>query len=414
MNKTYKKYDDHIKQLIINTGNPCAFPELGIPRTTALYWINKSKKKFTITNITIETSLKKRIKALEDELHKERAKYLFLREIIFKLNGLTALYTDKKNKEFIVQTILKYKHWISTNKLCNIIKLGPSKFYRFKLETIGCERIGFKKCRIQSRNQLSFKEQKVIYDLANNPTLFHLSIKKLQYYAFRKGLLTCGYNTWRKYVAIFNPNRTKIKRKRKKERQGIRASIPNEIWHMDITEFKLIGHKKVYLQVIVDNFSRKVVYWTLSRVKDQDNSIKTIELATKLMVPTIMMTDGGGENIGLRLKGLYHGCKIKRLIAKHDTTFSNSMVESFFNILKKRYIKKQKYYTFSRLYNKVRRSVDSYNNLPLPLFSGGTPTEMYVGDVVVDDMKELFSKELNIAYRQRIKDNNSCLNNQVC
>jgi hypothetical protein len=126
------------------------------------------------------------------------------------------------------------------------------------------------------------------------------------------------------------------------------------------------------------------------------------------------MTDGGGENIGFKLKGLYHGNNIKSLIAKQNTSFNNSMVESFFYILKNKYIDKHKNYHLSQLYNKVRRSVDSYNNLALPIFSGGTPTEIYNGDVMVNDMEELFIQKRSTAYKQRLKDNNSCLNNKTC
>jgi len=92
---------------------------------------------------------------------------------------------------------------------------------------LGCERLGLKKCKIQAGSQLTFKEQEIIYNLVNSKVLNHLSIKRLQYYSFRK-----------------------------KSRTGIRSKRINEIWYMDITEFILSCGSKAYLQVIVDNYSR--------------------------------------------------------------------------------------------------------------------------------------------------------------
>ena len=40
---SYKKYDPWVKQMIAESRNVNFFPELAIPRTTAIYWINNAK-----------------------------------------------------------------------------------------------------------------------------------------------------------------------------------------------------------------------------------------------------------------------------------------------------------------------------------------------------------------------------------
>lgn len=47
---TYKKYDPLVQKMIIETQNPNLFPELSIPRSTALYWIRKSKRELALKN----------------------------------------------------------------------------------------------------------------------------------------------------------------------------------------------------------------------------------------------------------------------------------------------------------------------------------------------------------------------------
>jgi hypothetical protein len=49
----YKKYDDNIRNMIIKSRDPYLFPELNIPRTTALYWIKKASQKKNIWKIMI-------------------------------------------------------------------------------------------------------------------------------------------------------------------------------------------------------------------------------------------------------------------------------------------------------------------------------------------------------------------------
>lgn len=58
---SYKKYDDRIKEMVVASGNPKLFPELEIPRTTALYWIREGKKKINQKNIRVDEALIKKI-----------------------------------------------------------------------------------------------------------------------------------------------------------------------------------------------------------------------------------------------------------------------------------------------------------------------------------------------------------------
>jgi transposase InsO family protein len=44
---------------------------------------------------------------------------------------------------------------------------------------------------------------------------------------------------------------------------GIRAKAPNELWHIDVTIIKLLDGTKAYLHAVIDNFSRRILAWTL-------------------------------------------------------------------------------------------------------------------------------------------------------
>ena len=181
---SYRKFDDEIKEMVIKSGNPDLFPELNIPRSTALYWIRSSKKRIRLKNLNLDDALKDKIEQLEAELQIEKAKVLFLKTFIKNLNGWREFLQNKKNKEVIVEQVLKFCSWIPKAQLCDLIGIKTNSFHRMKVEVKACIRIGLKKCKILSANQLTFREQEKIYNLARDPRLSHMSIKGLQYYAF--------------------------------------------------------------------------------------------------------------------------------------------------------------------------------------------------------------------------------------
>lgn len=411
--KKYKKYDDRIKEMVVESRNPDLFPELNIPRTTAIYWIRQAKKKIKPKSIGTNNVLIKKIESLENELKVERAKNTFLTELLKNLHGVNKLYHTRKNKEVIVDLVDKYCSWVSKTDLCKLIRIRSDKYHKLKVQTKGCKRIAFNKCKINSANQITHSEQMKIHRLANDPKLSHLSVKGLQYYGLRYEDLYCGYDSWRKYVNEFKFSFTKKKRK-KKRHFGIRANRKNEIWHIDITEFKLRTGEKVYLQVLMDNFSRRILNWQMSFNKSQILTIKNITKATKEIKPDSLMSDSGGENISHEVRRLLIGKNISKIIAKKDVVFSNSMVESFFNILKTRFINKYKKYSFSKLYKKITKAIKLFNTMPAARLDGATPDEVYHGLVSTAELKSVYLKKRYEWLLIRPELNRLCIAGKQC
>ena len=48
-----------------------------------------------------------------------------------------------------------------------------------------------------------------------------------------------------------------------KPKVGLRAYAPNELWHVDVTIIRLLDGTKAYLHAVIDNFSRRILAWTL-------------------------------------------------------------------------------------------------------------------------------------------------------
>lgn len=94
------------------------------------------------------------------------------------------------------------------------------------------------------------------------------------------------------------PNLSKPRKEHKKYPYLLRGKIiryPNQVWATDITYLKLPGGT-VYLAVILDLFSRKVLSWRLSNSMDVSFCIEALEEAIELYgEPAIFNTDQGSQ-----------------------------------------------------------------------------------------------------------------------
>ena len=49
-----------------------------------------------------------------------------------------------------------------------------------------------------------------------------------------------------------------------KPKRGLRATCPNEYWQIDATVIRLTTGIRIYLQAVIDNFSRRILAWRVS------------------------------------------------------------------------------------------------------------------------------------------------------
>jgi transposase InsO family protein len=106
-----------------------------------------------------------------------------------------------------------------------------------------------------------------------------------------------------------------------KPRIGLRATKPNEYWHVDTTLIRLVDGSRVYLQAVLDNYSRRILAWQLSERFDTTITAAILQEAAKALpkntVPSAVM-DSGVENVNAKVNELVSEGTIKRLLAQVD------------------------------------------------------------------------------------------------
>jgi transposase InsO family protein len=80
---------------------------------------------------------------------------------------------------------------------------------------------------------------------------------------------------------------------------GFRASAPNEAWHVDATIIKLLDGTKAYLHAVMDNYSRKILAWTLAEQLNPMNTCLVLNQAAASLSEseTKVYMDSGVENL---------------------------------------------------------------------------------------------------------------------
>jgi hypothetical protein len=89
----YRQYPESVKMEIMNSKNPHRFPELNIPRTTALYWIKQSAKIKKSTSAFIESE---RVQKLQQEVIRQRS----LLNLVLRVRGIFFLRASIRKVHF--------------------------------------------------------------------------------------------------------------------------------------------------------------------------------------------------------------------------------------------------------------------------------------------------------------------------
>ena len=180
-------------------------------------------------------------------------------------------------------------------------------------------------------------------------------------------------NNWRRPRLRVHPGKPTV---------GIRATRPNETWHVDTTLIRLLDGSKAYLHAIIDNFSRRVLAW---RVNDTFIPAVTGELLIEAAreiedAKPQVLVDGGVENYNTAVDKLVDSGLLKRILAQTEIRYSNSLIESWWRVIKHQWLFLNTLDTAASVGKLVAFYVDQHNShLPHSAFKGQTPDEMYYG-----------------------------------
>lgn len=210
----------------------------------------------------------------------------------------------------------------------------------------------------------------------------HVPTGTLAILAQRLGKVFASPSTWYRLVRRHKWRRPRRRVHPEKPKVGIRASQPNEIWHIDTSVIRLLNGTRAYVHGVIDNFSRRILAWKVSGTFDPSSTVELLLRASRGLVDTkpTVLADGGVENFNGHVEELIDSGVFKRLLAMTDISYSNSLIESWWRVLKHQWLFLNTLDSVSAVEELVDFFVGEHNSrLPHSAFRGQTPDEMYFG-----------------------------------
>ena len=297
-----RRYDHRLQAMVRSAGSIEIALEHGIPRSTARGWLRVHDSPSVVSTDVIgqdTACLQMEVLALRRKV-KRLTVLLRLMLVVFKLSQFSFAKTrvhEAKNKRRLLSAIDQCRKHMPLRMVTRIIGLSRSRYHEWKQEN-PCGLDDRSSCPKKSVHQITPTEIRVIRDMVTSDQYRHVPTAILARLAERLGKVFVSASTRYRLIRIYKWRRPRLRIYPAKPKIGIRASRSNEVWHVDMTQIRLLDGSRVYIHAIIDNFSRRVLAW---KVSDTFNPAVTASLLRKGLegsttsIPTLMV-DGGVEN----------------------------------------------------------------------------------------------------------------------
>ena len=138
----------------------------------------------------------------------------------------------------------------------------------------------------------------------------------------------------------------------------------NQLWVADITYIRL-EREFVYLAVVIDAFSRRVIGWALDRTMEDDLTLTALRMALEARRPSpglVHHSDRGSQYASGDYTDLLkaHGCQIS--MSHKASPWENAECESWMKTLKYEEVHRQEYRNLAEARGSVERFIEQVYN----------------------------------------------------
>jgi putative transposase len=378
-------YDHRLRKLTHTTGDVTLAIRHGVPRSTARGWLTQTPRDVVTAHVVDHDTVK-----LQQEILalRRRRKQLFalirILVLLWKLSGfsLTRLrIPDRARKLILIRAIDRSRSVLPLRVVLRILGLSDSRYHAWKREE-ECGLDDVPSCPRSSPQQLTPIEISAIQEMVTSEEYRHVPTGTLARLAQRLRKVFASPTTWYRLVRRFQWRRPRKRVHPAQPKVGIRATRPNEIWHVDTTLIRLLDGSRAYLHAVIDNFSRRILAWKVSATFDPSTTAELLLNASSGLLgqkPTLL-ADGGIENFNGAVDKLVQSGLLRRLLAQTEISYSNSLIESWWRALKHQWLFLNTLDTVGTLETLIGFYVHEHNTrLPHSAFRGQTPDEMYLG-----------------------------------
>jgi len=414
-----KKYATQCKSLIAAGVNPNVFGLDKIPPSNLHRWRHTNFNKYfgyTWNNIP-EEQLALAGKAASLVLDD---RYSTVFNIIIRASAVIKTIFNAKHhlqnasleiKRHFVSVIDRAQNIIPHSIILKLWGFSATAFHAIKKQvTTLCLTTVIQRCPRYWPQQISSGELHKMETPLRKPEHLGWSTHAVAMRALRDKEVNVSVGSWYRYIKILGIERKKAMNRRKKHCIGIRADLPNQLWHCDVLVFKPLDNTKVYIYLTLDNFSRFILSWKTSLQLSMEIRLQSVLEAIENYGPPngnlALMTDGGSENNSL-VSGIYECADkkilLQKIIAQKDVLFSNSMIEAANKTVKYRCLYLHDIHNHQGTNKHMTKWVPVYNyEIIHTKHKFYTPAEVFTGFTIDENA---LKQQIKSAYRQRLEIN---------
>jgi putative transposase len=380
-----RAYDHRIREHICRTRNPALFPELRIPRSTTTSWLRRPLPVVVSCQAQPEdvVALHERMPRLEARV-RTLAAVVRIQRTLLHVSGFSLEHNrlpDGAAKESVLRAVARAKKALPLAGILRILHLSRQRYHRWMRGEPECGLDDRSSCPRTSPAQHTPQEISTIREMVTSNDYRHMPMTTLARYAQRIGRVFASASTWSKLARERGWRRPRMRLYPAKPKIGVRATGPNEYWHIDVTVIRLITGVKLYLHAVIDNFSRRILAWRLAERLDPTTTCEVLLEAGKEIgcVPTVV-ADSGMENVNEQVNELVKAGVSNRILALVEVAFSNSIIEAWWRSLRYQWLYLHMLDSFNSVKRLIAFWVDQHNTvMPHSAFLGQTPDEIYFG-----------------------------------
>jgi transposase InsO family protein len=383
-----RTYDHRLIELVRETGDATIATRLGVPRSTAAGWAQRAPAA-VVTAPTLDATiaeLQVRVARLERRMRRLLA---FLRILLALLRIVKpdlryVRVPQATDKARLLRAIERSRDVLGLRRVLRIVGLSPSRLAAWQRAAVACELEDASSCPRASPQRLTFDEVSAVRELTTAAEFRHVPTGRLAVLAQRLGRVVASPMTWYRLVRKRGWRRPRLRVHPAAPREGLRATRANEIWSIDTTLVRLLDGSRAYIQAIIDSFSRRILAWRVSERFDPGaTAALLVEAGRHLDADAdapMLLVDAGVENLNGAVDELVDAGRLRRVLARVDVTFSNSMIEAFWRSLKHGWLFLNRLDTVVAVQRLVAFYVAEHNGaIPHSALGGQTPDEMYFG-----------------------------------
>lgn len=322
--------------------------ELGIARSTLLLWCKESRP--------------------DENGRTPREQYLLQNELgrlrienqIFRESGCSPTSSLKDR----IESIHRLKDAYSIHALCRVLQVNRSTYYHHALRSpdktqlqIGDEALKPFVAEIFAKSKARFGARKIRSKLMELG--YTVSERRILRLMKELGLSSTGskprLNSANDRQYHYYPNKLK---------RNFLTDAPNKVWVSDITYAK-VGMDFLYLCVVIDLYSRKVVSYNISEYIDTTLVAQAFLDAFRMRESPsslVFHSDQGTQYTALEFCNLLKQHKVTQSFSAPGAPHDNAVAESFFATIKKEDFRRNYYKTEEEFRTAVKEYIEFYND----------------------------------------------------